>query len=225
MGTATLLVTDLVATRSLLVWVVLEIFVTLAWLFFQFKIAKNWYAIARLLRLCIIPYLALLLGQISPRGMGLAGYDWSSSLSLGSLLVVAMFTLWIGVRAASDAPSAEVAEQSALSTNSLSTWSEKGLLFLLAGGLEFNWIFWRTICTQVLGTWLVPMQSPAYWGIAIATMIVLPDTLRATSSQVTRIMNVAILIATSVLFLFTRNYWLCWILHLLLRWTTPQLPE
>ena len=225
MPTTTLSVLELTNNRSLLLWVALECLVILVWLFFQFRIATKWYAIARLVRLSVIPYVALLLGQISPRDMGLTGYDWSNSLSLGSLVMVAMLALWIGMRTVSATVSSDLLEQPLLESNRFATWPNRGLLVLLSGGLELNWSFWRASGAQIFNSLFMPIQSPTYWGIALAFVIVLPDTLRATTSHVGRILNVAILIATSVLFLFTKNLWLCWILHFLLQWTIPPLTE
>lgn len=225
MPTATLSVLELTNSRSLLVWVVLECLVTLVWLVFQFKISIKWYAFTRLVRLAVVPYLALLLGQISPRDMGLTGYDWSSSLALGSLIMVAMLALWIGVRTVGASTSADAQEHSLSERSSIATWPNRGLLVLLSGGVELNWSFWRASGAQILNYVPISIQSPAYWGIVLSFLIVLPDTLRATTSNIGRILNVAILVATSVLFLFTKNFWLCWILHLLLQWTTPPLTD
>lgn len=225
MPTATLSVLELTNNRALLVWVVLECLVILVWLVFQFKISIKWYAFIRLVRLAAIPYSALLLGQISPRDMGLTGYDWSSSLALGSLIMVAMLALWIGVRTTGTSASADPPEQPLLEHSNVSLWPNRGLLVLLSGGVELNWSFWRASGVQILSYVPMPIQSPAYWGIVLAFLIVLPDTLRATTSHIGRILNAAILIATSVLFLFTKNFWLCWILHLLLQWTMPPSTE
>ena len=225
MPTANLSVLELTNNRSLLFWVAFECLVTLIWLFSQFRIAAKWYAIARLVRLVTIPYLALLLGQISPRDMGLTGYDWSSSLSLGSLVMVAMLALWIGVRTVGMTANSDLPEQPLPERHRFATWPNRGLLVLLSGGLELNWSFWRASGAQVLSNLFMPTQSPTYWGIALAFVIVLPDTLFASTSHEGRLLNVAILIATSVLFLFTKNFWLCWILHLLLQWTITPLTE
>ena len=99
-------------------------------------------------------------------------------------------------------------------------WSINGLLLLTAGGWELNWAFWRVVFSQGVALLAVGIESPLYWGIACAVLFALLTLFFSALTPAARITSVAFLIATSVLFLFTRNFWLCWFLHAMFQLTS-----
>jgi len=209
---------ELANVQSLLIWAIAEAILTGGWLLLQHRLPQRWYSLIQLVRLSAIPYFALISGQISPRLMGFSGYDWSNSLSIGSLLIVSVFALWIGIRVTEEANSVAVeATPEQLSLGMSLKWSINGLLLLTAGGWELNWAFWRVVFSQGVALLVAGIESPLYWGIACAVLFALLTLFFSALTPAARITSVAILIATSVLFLFTRNFWLCWFLHAMLQ--------
>ena len=59
------------------------------------------------------------------------------------------------------------------------------------------------------------LTLPAYWATWGAALLILPDLILQREQTPARLVRVAILVATSVLYIYTRNFWLCWILHAL----------
>lgn len=211
------LIFERTAIQSLMIWGVAETVVTVIWLILHHRISQRWYQFAQLIRLCAIPYLALLAGEISQRSMGLTGYDWGNSLSVGSILMIVIVAIWFGIRIAEESSSLPLdadVQENGLRTSS--NWSKNGLKVLTASGLELNWCFWRVIGTQLTAWLFVELDSPIYWGVTLSVMLLAIFIFFSSSSLATTLTNITILIATSVLFLFTRNFWLCWLLHTIL---------
>ncbi len=53
----------------------------------------------------------------------------------------------------------------------------------------------------------------AYWSIWIAALLALPFSLLHQPTAYHRLVKAAILVMTSILFFYTRNFWLCWAVH------------
>ncbi|MCB0152753.1 MAG: hypothetical protein KDE01_34505, partial [Caldilineaceae bacterium] len=59
----------------------------------------------------------------------------------------------------------------------------------------------------------VSVQLPLYWSIWIAAVLALPLSLAYRTSGYARLVMLAVLVMTSILFFYTRNFWLCWAVH------------
>ncbi len=158
-----------------------------------------------------IPYLALVTGGVSPRWMGIAYVDWRASLTLGVGLVLAMVALagLARVMLASGAP----ATHNTPSRRRRSLDSAWLIAIGLSGVEEWFWCFLRSAVAESLVVLQFPLEVPAYWSIWIAAALALPSVLLVQSTAYHRLVKVAILLMTSILFFYTRNFWLCWAVH------------
>ena len=154
-------------------------------------------------RRTLIPFAALLTGAVSPRLMGLTLIDWKTSLSLGIGLMAGFAVLFALVRMGQPAPTREL---------------RPGLPLRIvhSGAAEFAWCFLRAAVWESILLSGQTLTLPAYWATWGAALLILPDLLPQWDHTPARLVRVAILIATSVLYIYTRNFWLCWILHALL---------
>mgnify|MGYP003385887586 CR=1 FL=1 len=57
------------------------------------------------------------------------------------------------------------------------------------------------------------LDVPSYWSIWIAAALALPFSLLHQPTAYHRLVKAAILVMTSILFFYTRNFWLCWAVH------------
>ncbi len=92
-------------------------------------------------------------------------------------------------------------------------WRTILLVIFLGGAEEFHWVFLRGAVWEILLTAPVPLELPAYWAIWIAAVLgpagdcPAPTIVRAMASPDRSADH------NSILFLYTRNFWICWILH------------
>lgn len=178
---------------------------TSAWTVAQSHPLRPWWA---LIRRVLLPYIALLLGAVSPRLIGLTGVDWRITLTQGVglafllLLLTGIVRLALGEMLAAPADDAILRER-------------PGLRWLHAFALEFHWCFLRGGLAEILVTGLgVDRPGPAVW---LALGLALPELLGEERTALGRLMAVTVLVLTSVLFLYTRNFWLCALVHGLIR--------
>jgi hypothetical protein len=158
----------------------------------------------------LLPYLALITGGVSPRLMGIAYVDWIVSLRLGIGLAVVMIGL-AGVARMSLLTSGETVQDRA----ALMPITGGSLLAAIAmsGAEEWFWCFLRSAVAEALGILQLPLDVPGYWSIWIAALIALPFSLAYQPTALHRFVKAAILVMTSILFFYTRNFWLCWAVH------------
>lgn len=186
-----------------------------------------------LLRWLLVPYLGLLTGGLSPRLMGLTGINWLASFGLGIGLIGALLALLILVRTLLNLTHDEPATKPAQSAP-YPVWSLWPILQI--GAEEFHWSFLRGVIWEtLLGNGLATAQA-SYWAVWLAALLALPAILRYQPTTVARLLKSAMLLITTVLFFYTHNFWLCWLLHslawsllnprhLLLPLATPALPR
>ena len=173
---------------------------------------RSWLLLAYWL---LVPYLALISGGVSPRLMGLYHLDWPNSLRLGVgivfVLLVAVAVARIGLsvdqrRQGADVPGAELSARS-------ERWAKWLAAIGLCGAEEFFWSFLRGALWEIALSFPETVKLPAYWAVWLAALLALPFVLVFQPSAPARLIKIAILVATSILFFYTRNFWLCWFLH------------
>lgn len=167
------------------------------------------------LRLLGIPYAGLLVGGLSPRLMGVGEIDWLASAGWGVGLILGLLGFLLLVRPGLVQPDGP------------SMVETPAYPLLHAGLWEFHWAFLRG------GLWAMLLSlgqvvdlsgvaeslatQPAYWAVWTTAAIGLAEImLAARMIKLTRtavLVRVFTLLTTSVLFLYTRNFWLCWLLH------------
>lgn len=172
-------------------------------------------------RWVVIPYLGLLLGGLSPRLMGLAGINWPVSLGLGVGLLFAMVALLTLVRVAFVAPPPEPAARAP-------TWAARIYSIFDSGAEEFHWAFLRGALAGIVLAAPAAPDNARYWAVWLAALLALPETLRVARRGSIRLLKVVTLLATTVLFLYVPNFWLCWLFHaavMLVASTIPAFAE
>lgn len=177
-------------------------------------------------RWLIIPYLGMVTGGISPRLLGLTGINWFASFGFGLVLIGSVLVVLILVRSVMafsfsatpaapfdttphppDPPAAPGALPRAYAT-------PFPIAFFDIGAEEFHLAFLRSACWELLLAWPLSSIQALYWAAWIALALALPEALHhPTMAQ--RLGKGALLVTTTVLFIFTRNLWLSWLLHLL----------
>jgi hypothetical protein len=174
--------------------------------------SKPW---ANLLRWLLVPYLGLLAGGLSPRLLGLTNLDWQVSLSLGVAILMAVLIGLLLVRLTttlSPSPPAHKLGEASLSAPLPSVaWPLVRLLY--SGAEEFHWCFLRGALWEFFFTLPVPPEQAAYWSIVSGTLYAGLELWLSEASAKHKLLKTVVLIATSVLFFYTRNFWLGWLLH------------
>lgn len=158
----------------------------------------------------LLPYLALISGGVSPRLMGLVYIDWAVSLRIGVGLALALIALAVGMRAVSTLSGASAP---AMPNTERRFWRSALFVVGLCGSEEFFWSFLRGASIELLASLQISMDAPAYWAIWIAALLAAPTSLINASGAYHRLIKVTILVMSSIVFLYTNNFWLCWIFH------------
>lgn len=180
----------------------------LAWLADHSVFEPIWWGV-RLAYLAGLPYLALLVGAASPRGMGLVGLDWVRTLGLGVPLAVGAWALiLVGWRQAHLVPSdsGSISHRSVRAAGWLSAALE-------AGAQQMHWAFYRDAWTR----WWDP-----YWGAWASLMTLGLEWISESWSWGGRktplqafMVNATLAFITTALYLIVPNWWLSWGLHTL----------
>ena len=174
--------------------------------------------IVRLIRWVLVPYIGLILGVLSPRLMGLSDVDWGLGLRVGVVLLAGMVALLVIIRIGLHT------DQTRLPATPLSGRSS-GFLLPEGSAREFHWCFLRGAVWELLLSSPPAFQIPQYWALWISAALSLPGIFVHSRHSSERLTTAVILLATTTLFLYTRNFWLCWLLHLgirgILQWGFP----
>lgn len=166
----------------------------------------------------LIPYLGMLLGSLSPRLLGLAGIDWLASLSLGLALFFAVAVLLVLVRATVDLSGDPAAPAAATTATAHSGWRAVGNALVAGGATEFHWAFLRGALWEIFLSRPEALALPGYWAVWAAALIAAAEVQAMRPRFIPWLLQMATLLVTSILFFYTRNFWLCWLTH-----TTVQL--
>lgn len=173
---------------------------------------------AKLLWLVLPGYLALLQGRLSPRQLGLSQLALNWELGRGLLFASAAALVFLAAGV--------TYRRSHLAARPYLSFSH-GLaltimLIMLAGGLQWQWMFYRSVCIDLLAA--RGAATPVYGGTWLAVAIIaaqgamnlwLWHDLRTPGRAESRVLRAALLGVSSVLYLLSRNFWLGWLLHAL----------
>jgi hypothetical protein len=193
-------------------WLLVGILSTALLASIQENIPARWRGLVWFAHWLVIPYLGLLMGGLSPRLLGLAGHDWLAGLGLGMGLIFAVVILLTLARAITDlgAPTSTVAE----SGEGLRLgWHTLSSTLLWCGIEQFHWVFLRGGIWEMLQTLPEQPQLVGYWAIWIAAGVILLELLMLRPRFFPLLIQLVALTTTSILFFYTRNFWLCWALH------------
>jgi len=193
-------------------WLLVGVLGTALLISIQEYIPHRWRGLIWFTHWLLIPYLGLLVGGLSPRLLGLAGHDWLAGLGLGLGLIFAVVILLTLARAVTDlgvptVNNVEPAESLRLGWNTISN------TLLWCGIEQFHWVFLRGGIWETLQTLPNPPELAGYWAIWCAAGVVLVELLMLRPGFFPLLIQLVALTTTSILFFYTRNFWLCWVLH------------
>lgn len=161
-------------------------------------------------------YAALLLGLLSPRSMGLSQIELGWSLGRGLLFAAGALAMLLAAGLSYRRTRAAQPPYLTFSHGLAVTV----LLVVEAGALQWQWAFYRSAMIDALAA--VEGPAPVYWGtwLGAAALVVqgalnpwLWRDLRTSGLAERRVLRAALLGASSVLYLVSRNFWLAWALH------------
>lgn len=203
-------------------WLVFSLVLSLLLLSLKSQLPQSWYERLTAVAWFFIPYLGLLLGGLSPRLMGLSDIDWLVSLGFGAGLILVIILLLILVRATTEGSIHTRQGENSQALTGLVHYpiqSQTAPLHMLLqqsiknGIEEFHWCFVRAAVWELIQTAPKAPTLPAYWAIWTAAALVAPEACLRQTTAVQRLFSLIVLMATTILFFYTRNFWLCWLLH------------
>lgn len=206
-------------------WLLLSILISLVLSLIWRVIPKSARKPTLLVRFILLPYVGLLTGVLSPHFMGLTGLDWlvGLSLGLGICFVILLALMLVRVTSIIANPLPSDAERVifrstqaySTSTGDINQLHLSSLIYqsCLSGAEEFHWVFLRGTLWEVFLTSPTPFALPIYWAVWSSTLLALPELLLSGRNLLERLPKLIILVTTSILFLYIRNFWLCWMLH------------
>lgn len=187
---------------------------------FYYRIPLPYRPLLRNARWIVIPYLGLLTGGVSPRLMGLTGINWFASFGVGLVLMGGILVLLVLVRSVTAFSGATLrpARMPGTQTRANPTARTAAAIpvsLLAIGAEEFHAAFLRSTLWEICLAlpWLAPQAG--YWAAWPALLLALPEAMRYQTTFAQRLCKGVLLLTTTVLFLFTRNFWLSWLLHIL----------
>jgi len=150
--------------------------------------------------------------------MGLTQIDWGApfgyGLAFAVLAVAILVAAGVTVRQAGDSWPSWPTLSAALAGSVL--------LMAEAGALQWHWAFYRSAAIQAAQE--LGASAPMVWGTWVGVGIIVLEgalnprlwhDLRTTGQAERRVLRAALLMATSVLYLLSRNLWLLWATHAL----------
>jgi hypothetical protein len=191
-------------------WLLLSFLSTALLALIQRYIPARWRGLIWFALWLLIPYMGLLMGGLSPRLMGLAGHDWLAGLGLGLGIIFAVVILLMLARAVTDlgVPTATTADAA-----DRIGWHTLSSTLLWCGIEQFHWVFLRGGIWEMLQTLPDPPELVGYWAIWSAAVVILIELLMFRPAFFPLLIQLVALTTTSILFLYTRNFWLCWAMH------------
>lgn len=208
--------------HSPLLWILLSMLGSVTTSVLTWRYRPSWITWVWVGQWLLIPYLGLILGGLSPRLMGLSDIDWQATLGTGVGLIFAILALLVIVRISDasfgDAISAIPGSASGSPEETMPPTRYPKLqritsAIVVSGAEQFHWVFLRGALWELLILAPLSIDAPSYWAIWIAGAIVLFESVLYRLSARQWLLQLVALTATSIVFLYTRNFWLCWMLH------------
>lgn len=160
----------------------------------------------RVVRWISLPYLGLVLGELSPRSMGISYIDWSLGLRVGLVVLAGMSALLAIVRI-------WLHNEKSHPPGGLSPGPFSLIMWIESGALELHWCFLRGAALDLLMSFATADQAIHYWSTWLGAVFALPGVILHSRRNTGRLVTAAVLLSTTSLFLYTRNFWLSWLLH------------
>jgi hypothetical protein len=165
-----------------------------------------------LIRWLLIPYLGLISGGLSPRLLGLHVIDWLPSISLGIGIAFTVLATLLVVRAVTTFPLGHN-DQSLSDSPLRSDWMHYPREWLISGAEEFHWAFLRGSLWELFLRFPTPPATPGYLAVWFATLLASCELIFSPWGNQRRWLKLVVLLATTILFFYSQNFWLCWFVH------------
>lgn len=206
-------------------WLLVGFLVTALLISSQEYLPRRWRGLIWFALWLLVPYLGLLMGGLSPRLLGLAGHDWLAGLGLGLGLIFAVVILLTLARAVTDLGAPVTSDMTSDGDHAQHVrlgWHTISSTLLWCGIEQFHWVFLRGGIWETLQTLPNPPELAGYWAIWCAALVILLELLLLRPGFYPLLIQLVALTTTSILFFYTRNFWLCWVLHVAVQLlTTP----
>jgi len=181
----------------------------------------------QMVRWVLIPYLGLLSGGLSPQLMGLTYLNWFSIVEQNAILILAILAAALLIRITLevnqrriDTPgrhqdsiyALQVIDKSKQQKSTVSIhWAVLFLIFLQNSMLEFHLSFLRGALWEMLqhSALYQTLPHPFYWAIGLAALLFAIENWLHPATGTQRILALILIGGTSILFVYTVNYWLC----------------
>ncbi|MEM7126961.1 MAG: hypothetical protein AAF702_11575 [Chloroflexota bacterium] len=182
---------------------------------------KNSVSLFELARWILIPYLALVAGHLSPRFMGLVGVNWPTTLAVGLGIGFTVMML-VAITRATNIPYPFLQavrgsyREPTIRSRVQNEEKQSGWLWLWSQSLAqaFYWTFVRAALWEILIVSSALVDSPLYTAVWLATIIIAVEAIPMLITNSRQWFDqLFTLLLTSVLFLYTQNFYLCAILH------------
>jgi hypothetical protein len=203
-------------------WLVISLLVGVALVAGRLYTPRPWRDVLVIAYWLGVPYVALLTGAVSPRLMGLRTLNWTASFQLGAALLLTLIALATIARLVIPGREAHSAVQREVGT---AAWKGPVVIVAMAGAEQLFWCFLRGATWELMLTMPQPVQVPAYWAVWLAALFALPLTLFVQTNAAARLIDVAILLVTSVVFFYTRNFWVCVLVHAAIALLMGSIPD
>jgi hypothetical protein len=183
------------------------------------------YEVSRFVYYIGLPYLALYLGWVDLRSMGLGFLDWAQGLRWTIVLTLATWSLlmfvWVPYIRATLKIAVQVRSQEL-------PWSRRVVEVVY---MQAHWAFYRAACIVMLRT-VMQDDLAAYWGSSVGIALTFLEAwadprvrrhIALLGEGEASIWSAGQAIINTVGFVLTRNVWLLALLHLTLEFTVPHL--
>ena len=209
-----------------ILWILLSILLSVFLNGIRLRISSGLYQYLKLGRWAIVPYLALVSGHVSPRLMGITDLDWALGLGIGVgivlglllLVVIANVTAGAEVNRAFYRSIPENPRPSDVALPSKWIW-----VAIQACTEEVHWLFLRAALWETLLFFpQLADTSASYVAVWVAGTIALIETSLHSTLGTEWVWSLTTLLLSSVLYLYTRNIYLCCMLHVGLAIVRPS---
>lgn len=216
----------MVALNASTIWIGASLLLGILMLPWRRRVEPSRFELIELIRWVAFPYLALLIGHLSPRLMGLTGQSWQTTFGVGLGVCFGLLALVFIVRVTNSSSSVDASsstspadEQLAYFNNASTsedsaTKSGRALWTAIrAFAHEFHWTFLRAGIWEAVLQLETAVEVPAYTAVWSAGAIAFIEIVLHRRGQTQWIWQLTTLLLTSVLFFYTRNIYLSCLLH------------
>lgn len=216
----------MVALNASTIWIGASLLLGILLLPWRRHVEPSRFELIELVRWVAFPYLALLIGHLSPRLMGLTGQSWQTTFGVGFGVCFGLLALMFIVKVTNSTPPvdhsfpAHAAEgrapyinHSPVPEDTTAKYGQALWTAIRAAAHELHWTFLRAGIWEAVLQLETAVEVPAYTAVWSAGAIAFIEIVLHRRGQTQWIWQLTTLLLTSVLFFYTRNIYLSCLLH------------